>query len=247
MLDQKKTTKQDLVNHDITLELERIVREYIRRDGEMSKDYYSLLQPANLFMYASRIRNFFELLQRHHPVDITTQKILEIGCGPGGWLIDFERWGIAQHQLAGIDLDKRYSDIVRSRLKDADIRMGDASNLPWPDRSFDVVLQSLVFSSILVPALRNKIAKEMMRVCKSSGFIVWFDFRYNNPKNSQVHGIRRAEIKRFFPGAQMHIRSLIVVPPLLRKLARHWWTSCWLLEKIPLLRTHYLGLIFPVS
>jgi SAM-dependent methyltransferase len=237
--------KLDSLNEIILQENERIVQEFIRRDNEMPKDYYSLLYPANLFMYTSRIHVFFELMQRHRLVEVTTQKILEIGCGTGGWLIDFERWGTSQQQLAGIDLNHRHVDAAHTRLPDADLRFGDASSLPWPDRSFDVVIQSTVFSSILVPTLQQKIANEMVRVCKSDGFILWFDFRYNNPWNSQVRGIKKPEIECLFPNAQIHLRSLILVPPLLRKLARHWWTSCWMLEKIPLLRTHYLGLIVP--
>jgi ubiquinone/menaquinone biosynthesis C-methylase UbiE len=226
-------------------ETERIMREYVRRDSEFPKDYYSLLYPANLFMHASRIRVFFELLQRHQPVDLATRSVLEVGCGTGGWLLDFARWTDARQQLAGIDLNPGYLDIARARLVDADLRVGDASGLPWPDRSFDIVIQSTVFSSILVSTLRQKIAREMVRVCKSDGFIVWFDFRYNNPWNLQVRGIARSEIKQLFLGAQIYLRSLILAPPLLRKLARHWWASCWLLEKMPFFRTHYLGLIFP--
>jgi ubiquinone/menaquinone biosynthesis C-methylase UbiE len=234
-------------NAIILQENERIVREYVRRDGEMPKDYYSLLYPANLFMHASRNHVFFKLLKSQRRVDLTTQYVLEVGCGTGGWLIDFERWGTLPQQLAGIDLDHRYLDTARARLPGADLRIGDASNLPWPDRTFDVVIQSTVFSSILVPTLQQRIANEMVRVCKPNGFILWFDFRYNNPWNSQVRGIKRPEIKRLFPQAQIHLRSLILVPPLLRKLARRWWVSCWMLEKIPLLRTHYLGLIFHLA
>ena len=41
--------------------------------------------------------------------------------------------------------------------------------------------------------MKQKVAAEMLRVVKPQGLILWYDFRYNNPRNSNVRGIGAAE------------------------------------------------------
>ncbi len=232
------------MNDIVITEQKRLLEEYARRTRAIPSDYYSLWQPANFFMHTSRTRIFFQMLQANRPVRFSTQKILEIGCGYGGWLPDFVRWGVPMHQVAGIDIDQSRLYAAQRHLPLADLRLGNAASLPWPDHSFDVVVQSTVFSSILQPEVRRIVAKEIMRVCRPQGFVLWFDLRYNNPRNQFVRGIPAAEIRRLFPDTEIIRQSLILAPPLLRLLAKRSWFGCWLLEKIPWLRTHYLALIF---
>jgi ubiquinone/menaquinone biosynthesis C-methylase UbiE len=168
---------------------------------------------------------------------------LEIGCGTGTWLVDFETFGADQTRLHGIDLDPYRSEKARTRLPAADIRVGDASNLPWPDEFFDLVLQSTVFTSILNLDMKRLIAAEMLRVLKPTGIILWYDFRYNNPKNANVRGIKAAEIRSLFKGCDIKLQTITLAPPIAKCLAKVSWITCLLLETIPALRTHYWGVI----
>ena len=45
-----------------------------------------------------------------------------------------------------------------------------------PFHSFDLLLQSPVFTSILDQAMKERVAAEMMRVSKPGGLILWYDF-----------------------------------------------------------------------
>jgi len=99
------------------------------------------------------------------------QKILDIGCGDGRHLVDLESWGARRGDLAGIDLSE--SRVLRARTRlcaaraeslGADIRVGEASNLPWPDATFDIVHQSTVFTSIIDDRMKQAVADEMLRV-----------------------------------------------------------------------------------
>src|ERR1700681_993182 len=100
--------------------------------------------------------------------------------------------------LAGIDLMPDRLDRARHKIPQADLRLGNASELPWPAESFDLLSQSLVFTSILDAGLKHAVAKEMLRVLKPGGSIVWFDFRVSNPTNPEVKGLRRSEIRSLF-------------------------------------------------
>jgi hypothetical protein len=58
-----------------------------------------------------------------------------------------------------------------------------------------------------------------------------------------VRGIAAREIQRLFPGCSVNLRRVTLAPPLTRRLASRSWLACSLLEAIPLLRTHFLGVI----
>src|SRR5437867_12293533 len=58
---------------------------------------------------------------------------------------------------------------------------GNAAQLAFPEATFDLVCQSMVFTSILDHGMKQQIAAEMLRVVKIEGLILWYDFHVNNP------------------------------------------------------------------
>jgi SAM-dependent methyltransferase len=70
---------------------------------------------------------------------------LDVGCGPGAALEILARLVGAEH-VAGIDPSNSFVEMARSRVPDADVRLGAAEALPFDDRSFDVVLSQLVIN-----------------------------------------------------------------------------------------------------
>ena len=78
---------------------------------------------------------------------------------------------------------------------------------------------------------------------KPGGVVLWYDFRFNNPRNLEVRGIEAAEIRSLFPECSVDLKKVTLAPPLARRVVPISWTSAELLEKLPFLRTHYLGVI----
>jgi hypothetical protein len=83
----------------------------------------------------------------------------------------------------------------------------------------------------------------MVRIVKSDGLILWYDFRYDSPRNPNVRGIEKAEIRSLFPDCGIELHRVTLAPPLARGVVPISWIAALALEKIPLLRTHYLGVI----
>ncbi len=117
------------------------------------------------------------------------------------------------------------------------LRIGDASRLPWPDATFDV------WHSSPDSDLKQQIASDMMRVLKPRGIILLYDLRFNNPDNRKVRGIEAAEIRSLFAGCRISLEKTTLAPPIARAVVPLSWTATLLLEHIPLLRTHYLGVV----
>jgi ubiquinone/menaquinone biosynthesis C-methylase UbiE len=226
-----------------TNEAQRILQEYRRRERELPPDFYSLTRPGILFTYQQRVRATLAALAREGLLPLSGKRILEVGCGTGGWLVDFESWGAERSRLAGIDLDPARAEIARRRLAEADIRVGDAASLPWPAGSFDIVLQSTVLSSILDQGTRRQVAAEMVRVLAPSGVIVWYDFFMNNPSNPNVRGVRAPELRALFPGFRVALERVTLAPPLARRLAPLTWLLPLFLERLRVLNSHYLGVL----
>ena len=229
----------------------RIRREYARRANEIPQDLYSVSDPGHLFSSLQRSRGVVRVLSAAGFLPLSDRKILDVGCGHGGWLSDFESWGARRENLAGMELDPARAEVARHRLGaihpdgtgGADIRLGDASRLPWPGESFDLVVQATVLTSILDDTMRRAVAAEMARVLKPAGVLLWYDFFYDNPRNSNVRGVRAAEIRELFPGFEARLQRVTLAPPIARRLVPLTWIGALCLEKLRVLNTHYLGVL----
>lgn len=238
----------------MSTEAERIRAEYARRKRELPGDLYSAAHPANLFMRQGRDRAILAVLRDAGMIPLRERRILDMGCGAGQWLADMESWGARREHLAGIDLVADRAEAARRRLCEqraddgtllapgADIREGDATAVPWPDDTFDIVIQAMMFSSILDADMRRRAAAEMVRVLKKPhGVILWHDFFVSDPRNPNVRAMRRSELKELFPGFEMRMRRVMLAAPLARKLAPRARPVAAALEGLKLLDTHYVG------
>ena len=215
-----------------------------RKDTAFYSGLYSCFNPGHLFMAQERERRILGLLQQHGNEDLKSKNLLEIGCGGGHWLREFIKWGALPENVVGIDLlEDRVAEARRLCPSGVKIQCGSAAKLEFLDESFDLVLQSTVFTSILDSSLKQQVASEMMRVVKREGLILWYDYHVNNPRNSDVRGVKRREIYQLFPGCRIMLKRITLLPPLTRLLVPYSYLACYLLGKLPPLCTHYLGVI----
>lgn len=100
-------------------------------------------------------------------------RVLDIGCGTGAHLSLYQEAGC---EVFGIDPSPAMLEVARKRLGDgADLRSGDAANMPFDDAHFDLVTAMLVLHE-LPPATRSAILSEAMRTLKPDGRLLLIDF-----------------------------------------------------------------------
>jgi ubiquinone/menaquinone biosynthesis C-methylase UbiE len=231
---------------DVTLiadECTRIADEYRRRETEVESGLYAPWQPAEILMVSERKRVTAILMQRLGVFPQSGDKCLEIGYGQIGWLADLISWGVSERELHGIELDSRRAQVARDRLPLADLRVGDATELPWAKDTFRFVILSTVFSSISNERVRIRIAEEVDRVMIPGGSLIWYDLAINNPKNRNVRKVSRNRLRELFPGFDMTTKSVTLAPPIARAVASRSFAAATLLSSLPFLRTHLLGLL----
>jgi ubiquinone/menaquinone biosynthesis C-methylase UbiE len=228
-------------SESLRAEESRIQLAYARRHNS---HLYSRFNPAHLLMLQEREKRLLSLLSLHGCESLEKKKILEVGCGNGDLLRDFIKWGGRPENIVGIDLlPERIAEAVHLCPEAMEIRQGNAAILEFPDDSFDVIIQSTVFTSVLDANMKRQLASEMCRVLKHDGLILWYDYHMDNPKNSDVKGVKCREIYALFPNCEVHLQRITLAPPIARLLAPYSWLLCCLLSKVAWLCTHYIGVI----
>jgi ubiquinone/menaquinone biosynthesis C-methylase UbiE len=195
-------------------------------------------------MINERRRRVRELLADCGVADLGNVRILDVGCGSGAWLRDFLSWGASAANLMGLDLLSER--IVRAKelgCEGLTIVCGSAHQLPFADSTFDILVQGTVFSSILNGATRRRVAVELVRVLKIGGFIIWYDFSFNNPFNADVRGITKKELIELFAPCRVEAERITVAPPLARLIAPVFPVAYEAIAATRLLSTHYLAAI----
>lgn len=222
---------------------ERLRDAYARRETAV----YAWQALSHVYIIQERVRMTMAMLQVHGYGQLADLRILDVGSGQGYWVRELIQWGADPARLTGIDLLPERLESA-ARLTPAATRwvLGSGTDLPFPSGSFDLVLQSTVFSSVLEPEVRSAIAREIGRVIAPSGALLWYDFTWDNPRNPDVRGMPRGEIRRLFPGWTMDLRRVTLAPPIARRIPGFLYPVAYpLLSTLWFLRTHYLGILRP--
>lgn len=223
-------------------EIDRIMKVYEYYRLEERNIRWSLENLGNAMIYHERQRVIRELLARMGFFPLDKRMILEIGCGEGSVLGSLQHWGANPENMFGVDLLPIRIECAKKNFPNIHFECANAENLNFPDGQFDLVVFFTVFSSILDESMKNNIASEAIRLLKPYGAILWYDFRYNNPDNPHVRGIKIHDISRLFPSFTFYLRSITLLPPLARRLGRMTRILYPILSSVPILRTHYAGI-----
>ena len=219
-----------------------VVARYARRSAP---DRYSLLQPDVWHTVQERQRALLRLLgwllAQQGATDPSALRLLEVGCGAGGNLLELLRLGFAPAHLAGAELLPERLAQARAVLPPAvTLWGGDASALDIATGSLDIVYQSTVFSSLLDAGFQQQLARAMWRWVKPGGGVLWYDFTVNNPRNPDVRGVPLARVQALFPQAQASHQKITLAPPIARAVCRVHPALYPVFNALPLLRTHVL-------
>lgn len=171
--------------------------------------------------------------------------ILDFGCGNGRWFGRWIAWGAIPANLTGIDLRAKAIDLAHTTFPQCNFRVMREGLIPCADRSFDVIIQNVVFSSILDDILRYRAAAEMARVLRPSGVILWCDFTFNNPQNPNVRGVKKGDILALFPGFEAVVmKRIVLAPPIARRIVPLSRLTAEIIESaFPFLCTHIFALL----
>ena len=225
-------------HHD---EIERISQVYETQYKPDPKDRrypWNARNPISLY-YRQALEKIVVKLFNDMDIDLEPLKVLDVGCGTGGFLRYLTSIGATPEFLHGVDLmEYRIEQARKLSPPTIDFYHGDAQKLAYPDFSFDMVSQLTVFSSFHEEGLREKIAREMDRVLRPGGILLWYDLRTGH--SATARGIELDAIVSFFPNYSMQ-RCSRIHPKWASSLALRSILLAEIAGNLPLLiKTHLL-------
>jgi arsenite methyltransferase len=147
----------------------------------------ALLATAAWMVWSSRIgkrRKVLALLCRR--AWRGSEAVLDVGCGrglatiaaaqrvPSGCVVGIDLW--RGHDLSGNTPDAARANAEAAGVADrVTFRTGSATNLPFADSTFDVVVSMTVLHNIRSAAERRRAVEEMLRVLRPGGTLLIFD------------------------------------------------------------------------
>lgn len=195
--------------------------------------------PGYARLVRDRDRAIADLLARSIPTP--ESGVLDLGCGDGRLGASILRVSPTVRYV-GIDLLPDRIEEARRLVPSGEFEVGSVDRLPYPDGQFDVAVAMTLFSSLPSIRMEEAAGREVARVIRPGGWLVWFDLRYDNPWNRAVHGVTRKRLRALFPSfEQTELRSCTLLPPIARRLGRTTPIAYPILEAIPPLRSHVIG------
>lgn len=110
-------------------------------------------------------------------------KVLEVAPGPGYFAIELAKLG--KYKITGLDISKTFVEIASKNAREAgveiDFRHGNASNMPFEDGIFDLIVCHAAFKNFSEPVMA---VKEMRRVLRPGGKALIIDLRRDTPRET---------------------------------------------------------------
>ncbi|MBI3317674.1 MAG: class I SAM-dependent methyltransferase [Candidatus Omnitrophica bacterium] len=130
------------------------------------------------FRYDGRWRPVAEQMVKHYGLQ-SGDSVLDVGCGKGFLLYEFTQ-ALPGIRVAGIDISAYAVENGKEEVKPF-LKVGTAAKLPFPDRSFDLVVSLTTLHNLYLPDLWSGL-REIERVGKKSKYIEVESYRSEREK-----------------------------------------------------------------
>ena len=143
--------------------------------NRMNKSYDWMAKGYSVFMFVFPVwKKWIKNVIPH----IKGEKIMEVSFG-NGYLMS--QYASNKYDIYGIDYNMKMVETARKRLKnigfDINLIKGNVENLPFPDNSFDTIINTMAFTGY---PDGKKALSEIKRVLKPGGRLLLVDFDYEH-------------------------------------------------------------------
>lgn len=208
----------------IDAEISRVREMYKNRDTNVHPpdwkgNIYHPRHPMGRLFFE---HNFNILVDALNALDLHVEdaSVLDVGCGTGGWLRRFVELGAKPENLTGLDLSENRIKLARTSNPAINWVQSDGSGIPLPSARFDIVMQVVVFSSILDEGLAETLLREMHRVTKPGGYIFWVDHKKSHSESLSGYSIEK--LSGYLSDCSL-VYQESVHPGYIRKWFNHPW------------------------
>lgn len=146
--------------------------------GKRQKGYKGMAMEGGIARWYAKIRRSGNQIEewRKQAAQLTSglpdgARVLEVAPGPGYFASEMARLG--RFHVTGLDISHTFVEIAKENARQAgvnvDFQQGDASNMPFANESFDLIICQAAFKNFSRP---GKAIDEMYRVLRIGGTAV---------------------------------------------------------------------------
>ena len=111
-----------------------------------------------------------QFLKKLKTIDFNGKSVLEIGCGPGGNLIEINK--LSPNKLHAVDISEKMVNIARANTKGcAEIYKTNGTKLPFGDKSYDIIITSTVLQHNTDEKMLTALIKELSRASSNDVYL----------------------------------------------------------------------------
>ncbi len=179
--DLHKATKRDYVGRvisDSKAECAKVAKQYGYDywDGDRKYGYGG-------YRYDGRWRVVAERMAEHYNLT-PGQKVLDVGCGMAHLLYEFTQV-VPGIEVSGIDISKYALEHAKEEIRDR-LQCGSATELPFEDDSFDLVISLTTLHNLKVFDLKRAV-REIERVSRENSYIMVESFRNDEEEVNMLY------------------------------------------------------------
>ena len=135
------------------------------------------------YKYDGRYRPVAEAMARHYGLK-PGDSILDVGCGKAFLLYEFTQ-AVPGVEVRGIDISRYGIEHAKPEVRPF-LQVGDATELPFPDHSFDLVISITTLHNLYCYDL-DKALREIERVGKKDKYLVVESYRNEEEKANLLY------------------------------------------------------------
>jgi len=180
----------------------KTVRDYDKRAREKTPEVVSIAKKFDRdffdgdrkygyggYKYDGRWKSVVKRIKEYYTLS-ETAAILDIGCGKGFMLHDFKEL-MPSSTIAGVDVS---SYAIRNAMPSVKpfLKIANAVNLPYPDKSFDLVISINTIHNLPMDRLKTSL-KEIQRVCRGHSYITVDAWRNEQERQNLLKWVLTAE------------------------------------------------------
>lgn len=179
-------------------------------------DYYQKGVKNNLLQrlwHGGKLKAVLSLMNKNH------QNILDVGCA-SGWFLSQVASKYPKAKCTGVDVYKKGIEYGKKTYKSLNLIVADAHKLPFPNKSFDVIICTEVLEHVVNP---DKVLIEIKRLLSEDGIVIiemdtgnilfniawffWTHLRRGVWKDAHINSFNLKKLKKMILDSKFNIKK----------------------------------------